>query len=415
VILDFGIMGRLGEKEQVFLAEILWGLITKNYKRTAEVHFEAGYIPKDQKLDEFSQALRAIGEPLSGKNANDISIYLEMEKVNNNLSVDLYFINNNSDIIFIKNCELEFNNYFCNFYLNSDIEEGNYCLVVNNYKSDYLLDSEIKYNLCITDKISSVYYQKYRNLFINNYLYLKFNDSIEELTLYNKFKTESTDMLKNIFRSEENLIIVSNCIPNYIPKIMGFDMDENYSKINNELSIVDLKFKENDDKINENNIEEIIEIFKIPTHPKIADEPTMTKLGTVGVALNGIPIYNPYENLFENGEVDLAIGKIFTSCCGHTKNDGKYHYHKYPGCLKLLNNENLTEKEICDEIDNLVLNNSHSPLIGFALDGFPIYGPVGWTDYSKKSKILKSSYNQTNYSYEIKNIQIWEWEYFFFS
>tara|TARA_E500000075_G_C6998407_1_gene329842 strand:- start:14134 stop:15093 length:960 start_codon:yes stop_codon:yes gene_type:complete len=74
VILDFGIMGRLGEKEQVFLAEILWGLITKNYKRTAEVHFEAGYIPKDQKLDEFSQALRAIGEPLSGKNANDISM-----------------------------------------------------------------------------------------------------------------------------------------------------------------------------------------------------------------------------------------------------------------------------------------------------------------------------------------------------
>lgn len=74
VILDFGIMGRLGEKEQNFLAEILWGLITKNYKRAAEVHFEAGYVPDDQKLDEFSQALRAIGEPLSGKNANDISM-----------------------------------------------------------------------------------------------------------------------------------------------------------------------------------------------------------------------------------------------------------------------------------------------------------------------------------------------------
>ncbi len=74
VILDFGIMGRLGEKEQNFLAEILWGLITKNYKRAAEVHFEAGYIPDDQKLEEFSQALRAIGEPLSGKDASDISM-----------------------------------------------------------------------------------------------------------------------------------------------------------------------------------------------------------------------------------------------------------------------------------------------------------------------------------------------------
>jgi ubiquinone biosynthesis protein len=74
VILDFGIMGRLGEKEQNFLAEILWGLITKNYKRAAEIHFEAGYVPKDQRLDEFSQALRAIGEPLTGKKANDISM-----------------------------------------------------------------------------------------------------------------------------------------------------------------------------------------------------------------------------------------------------------------------------------------------------------------------------------------------------
>ena len=46
VAVDFGIMGRLGMKERRFLAEILYGFITGNYTRVAEVHFEAGYVPR---------------------------------------------------------------------------------------------------------------------------------------------------------------------------------------------------------------------------------------------------------------------------------------------------------------------------------------------------------------------------------
>src|SRR5262249_17476632 len=46
IAVDFGIMGRLGPKERRFLAEILYGFITRNYQRTAEVHFEAGYVPR---------------------------------------------------------------------------------------------------------------------------------------------------------------------------------------------------------------------------------------------------------------------------------------------------------------------------------------------------------------------------------
>ncbi len=46
VAVDFGIMGRLGRKERRFLAEILYGFITRDYQRTAEVHFEAGYVPR---------------------------------------------------------------------------------------------------------------------------------------------------------------------------------------------------------------------------------------------------------------------------------------------------------------------------------------------------------------------------------
>jgi ubiquinone biosynthesis protein len=74
VAIDFGIMGRLGLKERRFLAEILYGFITRDYKRVAEVHFEAGYVPPIHSVEEFSQALRAIGEPLHTVNASDISM-----------------------------------------------------------------------------------------------------------------------------------------------------------------------------------------------------------------------------------------------------------------------------------------------------------------------------------------------------
>lgn len=74
VAIDFGIMGRLGLKERRFLAEILYGFITRDYRRVAEVHFEAGYVPPVHSVEEFSQALRAIGEPLHSTNAADISM-----------------------------------------------------------------------------------------------------------------------------------------------------------------------------------------------------------------------------------------------------------------------------------------------------------------------------------------------------
>ena len=74
VAVDFGIMGRLGPKERRFLAEILFGFITRNYHRTAEVHFEAGYVPRHHSVESFAQAIRAIGEPIHNRTAADISM-----------------------------------------------------------------------------------------------------------------------------------------------------------------------------------------------------------------------------------------------------------------------------------------------------------------------------------------------------
>jgi ubiquinone biosynthesis protein len=74
IAVDFGIMGRLGPKEKRFLAEILYGFLTRDYRRTAQMHLEAGYVPARFTVDAFAQALRSIGEPLMDKTAEEISM-----------------------------------------------------------------------------------------------------------------------------------------------------------------------------------------------------------------------------------------------------------------------------------------------------------------------------------------------------
>ncbi|NOU04953.1 MAG: 2-polyprenylphenol 6-hydroxylase [Hyphomicrobiaceae bacterium] len=71
---DFGIVGRLGLMERRFLAEILYGLISRDYRRAAQVHFDAGYVPPHHSVEVFAQAMRAIGEPIHGRTADEISM-----------------------------------------------------------------------------------------------------------------------------------------------------------------------------------------------------------------------------------------------------------------------------------------------------------------------------------------------------
>ncbi len=74
VAMDFGIMGRIDDYTRRVYAEILFGFIRKDYRRVAEVHFEAGYVPPDRDIDEFARALRSIGEPIFGMDASQISM-----------------------------------------------------------------------------------------------------------------------------------------------------------------------------------------------------------------------------------------------------------------------------------------------------------------------------------------------------
>jgi ubiquinone biosynthesis protein len=72
--IDFGIMGRIDRQARIWLAEILHGLLTGNYRRVAEIHFEAQYVPPHHNMEEFATALRAVGEPMRGLPAKDVSL-----------------------------------------------------------------------------------------------------------------------------------------------------------------------------------------------------------------------------------------------------------------------------------------------------------------------------------------------------
>lgn len=99
--------------------------------------------------------------------------------------------------------------------------------------------------------------------------------------------------------------------------------------------------------------------LKLPIVPKKGESITRVPMGPIGVAINGVVFFNP----FEAGGMNAVQGyrsEWLDSCCGHPQQHGVYHYHKYPSCVKSPFPED---------------GKQHSPIIGFAWDGYPVYGP----------------------------------------
>ena len=99
--------------------------------------------------------------------------------------------------------------------------------------------------------------------------------------------------------------------------------------------------------------------FRLPLEPRKSDTITRLPMGPVGTAINGVVFFNP----FEQGGMNAVEGYSevwLDACCGHPQQTGVYHYHTYPVCVK---------SPFKDD------GKQHSPIIGFAWDGFPIHGP----------------------------------------
>ncbi len=73
VAVDFGIMGRLDRQTRTFLADMLLALLARDYKRLAEVHLEAGFLPPGQSPEAFAQALRSVTEPIFDRPLHEVS------------------------------------------------------------------------------------------------------------------------------------------------------------------------------------------------------------------------------------------------------------------------------------------------------------------------------------------------------
>jgi YHYH protein len=99
--------------------------------------------------------------------------------------------------------------------------------------------------------------------------------------------------------------------------------------------------------------------FRFPLVPERAETVTRVPMGPIGMALNGVVFFNPFEAAGMNA-IEGYSEIWLDSCCGHPQQEGVYHYHKFPSCVKT---------PFPDE------GRGHSPVIGFAFDGYPVHGP----------------------------------------
>ena len=105
--------------------------------------------------------------------------------------------------------------------------------------------------------------------------------------------------------------------------------------------------------LNPNRIDAFSYTFKIPKNPTVASSHSSTPGGPIGVSLNGVPFFNQYAAMGAalTGEINS-----FDQYNGHPQQQGGYHYHVEP--LYLTSTKGKTA------------------LLGFLLDGFPVYGPT---------------------------------------
>ncbi len=114
--------------------------------------------------------------------------------------------------------------------------------------------------------------------------------------------------------------------------------------------------------------------FKVPLYPALVGETTeIPLLDTVAFAVNGIPIFGPNEGPLPDPFGDPVFNGLLDDCLGHTAERGDYHYHAML---------------VTCPIEGIIGRTDASPVIGYANDGFPIYGPFGCSD-ADCSKVIE--------------------------
>ncbi len=146
----------------------------------------------------------------------------------------------------------------------------------------------------------------------------------------------------NIYANDEFVFLETKGIPDhaspYYPK--GHALYEAYNGNNP-------RFRRNPNSIREQNL-----TFRIPRRPKKSSYHPETRLGPIGIAINGVPLFNQFAGPGRSLSYEI---NSFDQYNGHPQRTGQYHYHIEPLAI--------------------TATEGRSTLIGFLLDGFPVYGP----------------------------------------
>lgn len=165
------------------------------------------------------------------------------------------------------------------------------------------------------------------------------NTNGDALAIYKKIYGAST-----ITQDGDYVVIKANALPDHkSPYYQGTQWADKYEAYTG----TNPQWMQNPNKIASFNL-----TFRIPLNPKEATTKTETPMGAMGVSLNGVPFFNQYAA----GRAPLT-GEInsFDQYLGHPQQQGMYHYHIEPTYLTAKYGKNV--------------------LLGFLLDGFPVYGP----------------------------------------
>ena len=257
----------------------------------------------------------------------------------------------------------------------------------------------------------------------------------------------------NYLYDSSGITILTNGLPNYIPTMFGLSFDNSNQSIEWSSIYLNNKFSR-DSNPNKLTFNAVRYRFNIPDmnlkdrrlNDDVQDYGYLTPMAEIGVAINGVAFYNALgsvdiytKNRNNISSTDwlsntqslpgpqsllqwivagrevyyldaINIAEQFSSCCGHNSNK-QYHYHKLPYCVSGTNALHPDDISNLDDIYTFYKeqnnNNQHSPIIGWLLDGYPVYGPIGYkytysdsgsvaaqeTDGQKETLFKRSSYS----------------------
>jgi hypothetical protein len=136
------------------------------------------------------------------------------------------------------------------------------------------------------------------------------------------------------------------------------------------------------------------ELFRIPRTPS-AGSNTLNGGGPIGCFADGVAMFNSWDAFYWNGSADVSgagsggywnrdayvnEGVTFDPANAHQPQSGQYHYHANPPALRYFLGDHVNFNAVTDTYSEATNAPSHSPILGWVQDGYPVYGPYGYSN-----------------------------------